>query len=293
MKILKLLIGLVLLLVLLGGAGLYFGDGIAKSLIEDSGSQTLGVATRVNGVSLGVLSGEFGIDGLSIANPAGFEAKDLLTVGGAGLDVAGRELLGDPLTVGRFEIRDVVLNLEQGASGSNFGTVIEHVKKQLGTGGDPAPDGGEGKRVRVKEVVIKNVTVNAKFLGAANLSGTIPDLRLENLGTGDNEALQIGELATGILQALIAATLQADLGLPKGLTDALGQGLGDLQGLGVAGLGSLEQGAKAALQKAGVQATKALEQGVQKLGEEGQKALEEAKKKLPGGLGGLLGGDKK
>ena len=78
MKILKLVLGAVVLLVLLAavavGLVLWRLDTIAKQAIEAGGTQATGVATTLDQANVSVLGGSFSMAGLTIANPPGFKS---------------------------------------------------------------------------------------------------------------------------------------------------------------------------------------------------------------------------
>lgn len=316
MKIVRILLAIVVLLAIAGFAVSAYAPGLAKTAIEDSGQQALGVETKVSDVALGLFSGEFGLSGLALANPNGFSTEaGVLDVGAIDLGLSPRQLLNDPVHVRKLHLKDVTFRLELGTSGSNVGSLVDHATAQ--SNGKPKASEGEGKRFIVDELVIEGLSLSAAVFGAANIDAKLPNIRLEKIGTENNTGVLLGELAAGVLDALLATSLQADVGLPANLLQDLQGNLQKLQDIGIEGLANIQkEGEKAlagvqgkiqnllqngaaglgeALQGAGGEAGNLLE-GIKKQGQEAtnkaaeelKKKQEELKKKLPGipGLGG-------
>src|SRR5947207_920319 len=89
-KKLLIVVGGLLVLVVVGVAIVFFSiDTIAKRAIERGATQALGVKTTVSSVSVGLLSGEFSLKKLEVANPdkGGFKANHFLTLGSGGVAV--------------------------------------------------------------------------------------------------------------------------------------------------------------------------------------------------------------
>ena len=69
----RVLLVLVLVVVIVAAGGLFYLDRVVGASIERGGSYALGVDTELRSVRLGLLSGEFSLSGLTVANPPGFE----------------------------------------------------------------------------------------------------------------------------------------------------------------------------------------------------------------------------
>ena len=76
-KLLK--IGLVIVaLLVIAAVIVYFSiDSIAKTAVEKGGTYAMGTPTTVDTVNVGLWSGQIGMNGLVIANPAGFKSRSL------------------------------------------------------------------------------------------------------------------------------------------------------------------------------------------------------------------------
>jgi hypothetical protein len=77
----KVLIGLVVIVVALGGVFYYLAsnlDGILKQVIETQGSSALGTDVRVDSVAVDLRGGTATINGFRVANPDGFSDADMM-----------------------------------------------------------------------------------------------------------------------------------------------------------------------------------------------------------------------
>lgn len=206
-----LLFALVALVLVLAGLSFAAG-GIAGRALERAGEEALGVETRVGSLRLGFLSGGLDLGGLEVANPAGYGPRDFLTLGRGELAVSLGSLLSDQVELPRVELEAIELNLEQRLDGSNYGALLEHLRRGAGSGGSG------GKRFVIRELVIRDVTASfALALPAGEASRaqvTVPELVLTDVGSGGRPLREVvGEVVAALLGAVLegAADLPAEL----------------------------------------------------------------------------------
>ena len=81
----KVVAGIVVVIILaVAGAGVYLMqniDGIVKDLVEQVGTETTGTEVRVADVSINLGEGSATLSGLTVANPPGFSAEPLFSLG--------------------------------------------------------------------------------------------------------------------------------------------------------------------------------------------------------------------
>ena len=264
---------------------LYF-DVIAHRLIVRGSTYALGVDTSLDSTSLGLLSGSFGLKGLEVANPAGFEEPLFLRVGDAELDLDLQTLRQPALRVPRFEIHDVEVDLDQQQGQANYAAILKNLARF--ESGDPEPTGAEasaepGKRFVIEQLVIRDVEAHVRvreggLLGKVDV--LVPEVLMRNLG-GDGKPLTAAELTSVIVKAVLASIVQVGAGLPGGLGKALGQGLGLLGDVSF----EVPEGEGSANAAAGALGTGAAAAGDAL--DSGRSAVRETSKKLKG-LGGRL-----
>jgi len=272
---------LVVVVVVAVGAAYFYINQLAKAGIERGGEYALGVKTSVGSVGIDLAGGEIGVGDLEIANPPGFEDPNFFHLGELTFHMPLANIQEDVVRVKLLALDGVDVNIERGKSGSNYGAILDNLKKfESGSDKAAAEESSGGKQFIVDELRITAVKANVRQElvpgQKAALAVEVPEILLNGVGT-ESGGVTMGEL-TGIITKAVLNAIARSGGLPSAL-------LGDLKG-SLKGLGSVNiqlpggPGAASAL-------------GQQYGGEAGKKVGEEIDKTLKG-LGGLLGGkDKK
>ena len=236
MKILlRIVLVLVLVLVALVGLGVATLDSTVARIIEEGGTYAMGVDTNVESTDVGVLSGEFSMTGLTVANPEGFTTPAFLGVRGAATAVDLGTVRSEKIVAPLLELDGVDLHLERRDGKTNYGVILENLAHLGGEGGggepsEPAPSEGPSQAFLVERIVLRDITATIDLLPVAGDASKVT-LGLEELEITDldTEGLAMAELFDLVIQTLLAATLQAGDGLlPADLLQDLG---GKLQGL--------------------------------------------------------------
>lgn len=283
----KLLVAAAVLVVLLIGAFVALAltvDSLAKTGIEKGGTFALGVPTHLASADVGIMSGEFGMKGLSIENPKGFSRPEFFGLGEGKVAVSLGSLRQDVVRVPKMEFTGIRVDLERTSSGSNYNTILENVKR-FENKDKPAAPKDEGKKFIIDEIVIRDVSVRADVIGipGASPAVTIPirEVRLKNVGTAEGGATP-AQIATVVVKAVLASAVEAGGGLiPADIAGELKGGLSQLQGLGEYGVEAIGQAGEV-LKGIGGAAGEAL----QDVG----KGVKDAAESVTGGLKNLLGG---
>jgi hypothetical protein len=247
MKILKRLVlaAVVLAVLLAGGVILLLSqvDRVAKVAIEQGGTFATGTQTTVNDVSIGLFSGKFGLSGLSIANPEGFKSPAFMSLGSGGVDLSLASLSGSTIEVPRFALDTLVVNLERRDGKTNYGSILDSLKRLQGQSGgatQPPASGGE-KRLIINDLELSNIVVMIDLAGGPQAVSdltrvTIPidRISLSNVGkTGGGVAgtgVTVSELSSIVISAVLSAATEKGGGLIP--ADLLGDLNGRLEGLG-------------------------------------------------------------
>jgi hypothetical protein len=285
-KPVKIVLGVITAVVLLIVVGLVVSlimiDSVAKNGIESGGTYAMGVNTSLTSASIGLTSGKFGLAGLTVDNPQGFEGK-FLKLGEGNVEVGLGSLMQDTVIVPRFALSDVELDLKRNATGANYNVILNNLKKLESTDKAKPAEDKPGKQFKIGEVLITNVVVHLDLIGGpsgvTNLNIPIHEIRLTNVGS-DGSGVNIAELSSILLQAIIAAAVE------KGGSLIPADVMGDLQG-------SLKQ--LSGLADVGVEAVGKVGEQVTNLGGDLGKSAGDALKGVQGaadslnkGLGGLL-----
>jgi len=248
----KLLIVLVALAVLAGVAFVFLlGSigGIVKGVVEKVGTEATKAPVTLENVDFSITEGRGELTNLVVGNPEGFKSEHALRLGTIRVVVDTSSIGSNPIIVKEVVVDGPEVIYEVGNSFStNIGTIQENVDafaKSLGAGGgdeapadeEPAADEGEGTKVVIQDLYIRNVKVSvaASALGGGSVGATIPEIHLEDIGKDEGGA-SAGEVAAEFLDALLDGVVGAvaDLNL-KGLEDA-GKGAIDAAGKTLKGL---------------------------------------------------------
>lgn len=126
----RLVVGGVLILVVGGVAIRVAAPYVIQSQAQSIGSKVLGVPVTVGDVSLGLIEGRATISNVTVAQPAGFSATPLLSIGRIEADVSTGALLGGAVHVENVEVADTKVQLERNAAGAvNWQVLVENMKK--------------------------------------------------------------------------------------------------------------------------------------------------------------------
>lgn len=240
---LKIAVVLVVLLVIAGVGIFLYIDSIAKAAIEGGGSYALGVPTSLTKADVKVFGGEFAMDGLTVANPEGYESDNFLTMNSGGVAVSLGSLMADTVELGHLTLSGIVMNLEKHEGQANYQTIIENLKRFETA--DKKTESGEGKKFVIKEVLIEDVTVHVDLLGGGELTKLevpIDEIRLTDVGSDSNKALMLTDLIDVIVKAIfMTAVNKGGSIIPADVTGELNSALASLQGLDELGIEAISQ----------------------------------------------------
>jgi len=294
--ILKIIVALIIVIILAVVALFLYIDQAAKAGIERGATYALGVETTLEKADVGVFSGEFALSGLNVANPAGFDTPHFLHLNDGGVAVDLPSLRQDTVELPTLQLTGLDMNLEKKQGKSNYDVILANLKR-LESGEKPKDESGEGKDFIVREILIRDVNVQVDLLPMggelSRVKVPIDEIRLTDVGTGDQGAIKFSELFDVLLKAIFAAIVQNGGDLPGEVLGELQNGLAGLQSLGDMGIGAATviegqvQELAGSLGKTAEELGKGLGEATGGLEDLGKQADEGLK-----GLGDLLGGDK-
>jgi len=252
-------------------------DSIAKAAIERGSTYALGVQTTLGSADIGILSGEFAMRGLEVANPEGFESDHFLQLGEGFLAVSLGSLREDTVEVPTLALTGIDINLEKRDGKANYKIITDNLKRfeseDPGDEGAQADAGEPGKRFVVHEIIIRDVNVKVD-IGLTRMEVPIEEVRMTGVGS---ESMTTAELANRVVKMILAAIVKNGGQLPADLVNELGGALAELGDIGNMTVTET------------VQAVGKVAEGLGKGGDDTDKAIGDAVK----GLGGLFGEKKK
>ncbi|MEM9380191.1 MAG: hypothetical protein AAGB93_09620 [Planctomycetota bacterium] len=293
----RLLVVLVLGVVLLGVAAALLVPPAASSAIDRGTRHAFGVGSSLGRVkaSIGPATTGLGFSEFALSSPDGFE-EPLLTIGGFGLGVGTRSILGGVKEVDELVLEDVVLTLEQRGTANNLVPILQHLRSrpsaQDTNGGsaeapseEPATAGDPGPRLRVGRIRVSGIAARLRLGGIVGIDDV--DERYEvpaferDLSEMTADGRTVSEIAGLILEDLQQRAIGSAEGhVPDPVLAALRSTLeGGLEG----GLGAAEDALRSELEG---QAEELQGEAASKVDE----AVDKAGKELQKGLDGLLKG---
>lgn len=250
----KLLIGVGLVLVLVVGGVWLFVNELLGTAIERGARYALGVDVRVGFVRLALLSADFRMNGFQVANPPGFDEPRFLRLARAQIDVDPGTLRQDVVVVRHFGLEDVDVALEREGQRTNYGAILDHLKRFESKKSDTpvSEQSGGGKRLIVEHLAIRDVLAHVEWTGVASdqsaVEVVIPEILLEGIGAKDGRGVSMAELTNIVTKAILGSIARYGGDLPGVMLGELRSGLGGLSrvpGVVVKGIGG------SAVEKAG------------------------------------------
>ncbi len=210
-------------LVIVGAIALYLLvgnlDKILKGAIEGAGSELLGVPVTVASVELDLKSGTGQISGITVANPAGYQAVNAFQMDMIRLGLDLGSLKKQPIVIKELNIQSPTVDLEVNEQGSsNMQTLIDNIKKNSAKTDEKAAEEqpsqeetGEKEPVKLSftRLAITGVTVNGVVPGQEPTQVVLPDIVRENVG--GSEGLTPAQVGGVIIGDIAAQSLQAVL----------------------------------------------------------------------------------
>ncbi len=237
----KVVIGVVVVLVLaVAGAGVFLLqnlDGIVKDLIEDIGTEVVGQKVSVADVKVNLAEGSASISGLSVANPPGFSAEPVFSLGNIKVAIDTGSITGPVYVINEISVSDVSVLAEQKGTSTNVQTLLDGMPQSEG-GEASASESAAGSDVllAINQVNFANGSMELRSDQFENQKVKLSRLNLRNLGTPENGLTpeEVGaevanQLVDQITDAVTDAIAQyAKKEAEKAVKAKLGEKLGDL-----------------------------------------------------------------
>ena len=247
----KVLIGVVVVLVVIGGAGVYVflnAGGIIKQIVEEVGSEATKTKVSLSEVDLSIQSGEAALKGFKMGNPSGFQTPKAMSFGVVSVKIDPASVTQDVILIKEVVIDkpDITYEFASGG-GSNFDAIQKNVNsyaKEMGAGGGGAAKKDSSESKGGKKVIIENlylrdgkIGVSADFLKGKSLNADLPTIHLKNIGKKSNGATaaevadqlmsEISKSATKVVSSLgVGKMMDAAKGALQGAEKMLKEGGG-------------------------------------------------------------------
>ena len=215
-KLVRILLALVLLLIVIGVAAIFFIGSIVKAGVEKVGPRVAKVPVKLDAATISIFGGSGELKGFVIGNPEGYKTPEAIKVGTMSLSIAPASVLAEKKHIRSIKVEGPEITYEtEGLKGSNLSKLLDNVRgSEEQDKKAPTKDEQTSKtKLQVDEFVISN----AKLHVSATAGGyklpvpqtlALPEIRLSNLGQGP-DGITPAELGTRVLSEIVDAAAKA------------------------------------------------------------------------------------
>lgn len=224
------IVGLLLLLVVGGGAYLYVnGTTLIQEAVVDYGPQMTGTPVGLDKVTLMPLTGKAGLSGVSIGTPKGFSAPYTFKASDISVKIQPKTLLDKVLVIDDLTIAAPSVVYEPKNKSSNIEQLQKNIEAYIGADPDATTPGPEKLIVRRLAILKPEVVVYAGGL-IGTQSVTAQDVIFTDIGVKENGVApeEVASIVMGSLQSQVIASIKSKAGkqlLDTALSEAMKQGL--------------------------------------------------------------------
>lgn len=176
--------------------------------MEKYGTQAIGTAVRVNKVTLHPAQGKGAIEGLTVANPKGYGAPHIISLGAISIRLDPRSLAADPAVIDDIRITSPLVVYEMN---EDRVANVDVLKKNLGAD-RPSKTAGrgkksakeEGKRLRIRRLVIESARADVRISALGGKPRTVTLSRIEMKDIGGTRGATPEQVAKQIVTAIVA-----------------------------------------------------------------------------------------
>jgi hypothetical protein len=213
---LSVVIVLVVIIVVVGLGVSLFLDSIVKKGMETVGPKITQVSIKVDAVNLSLLNGSASVKGFVIGNPQGYKTPQAISVGSTAVGVNPLSVFSDKIVVRSVRVEAPEITFEGGLGGNNLSKIMDNVNATAKNGGPAATNntaraGNEpGRKIEVDDFLITGAIVHVSLtgIGGREMTLTLPDIHLTNLGT-NRGGITATDLTRRVLGAITTATIKA------------------------------------------------------------------------------------
>jgi hypothetical protein len=177
---------IIVILIVLGISNL---GPLIKEAVNTYGPRLTKTEVHLSNVKVSLFSGEAKLNDFIVGNPKGFTAPQAMNVGSIYVQVDKKSLTGNTIIIDKIEVLRPVITYEKKSGTDNFQTILNNVKKAVGTGESTTTQTekqGPGKKLVIKDLIVKDgrvdLAVSIANLPAKAISAPLPEIHLKDLG---------------------------------------------------------------------------------------------------------------
>jgi uncharacterized protein involved in outer membrane biogenesis len=254
----KIIIGIVLAVVVLlvlvvVGCFVFLGAIVTKG-VNTAGPAITKTDVKLGSASVSVLSGSATLNDLFVGNPQGYKTDSAIKANKISVSLQPMSIFGDKIIVRSVNVKSPDIMVEGGITKNNLTAILDNTqgsadqaetKKNVPEKDKKAPEEKAARKLEVDDFVISGAKVhyNGTLTGGKTVTLPIPDIHLQNLGTGP-DGITAAELTKQVLNAVTAQVIPA---LTKSAGDIGKEATGllkDATGKGGSGVSNATKGLK-------------------------------------------------
>ncbi|MEJ2199845.1 MAG: hypothetical protein P8X63_02350 [Desulfuromonadaceae bacterium] len=212
-------------------------DRLVAAAIEKYGSEAVGTQVRVQSVSIGLREGRGTVTGLAVANPPGYSAEPVLTLGEITLDIDPGTLTSEVPVIDEIRIGQTSFRFELNAEGkANVNMLQDNLARATQRSRAPAPSSSEQEnraplKLRIKQLSIATGrgVMDLTAAGGRELQVEVPAITLHDIG--GKEGISPENLSNLLVNTLLGELQQtaARQGVEQVVRDKLGNRATELE----------------------------------------------------------------
>jgi uncharacterized protein involved in outer membrane biogenesis len=209
-KVVRILLGLVVLLIILVVAAMLFIGTIVKTGVEKVGPRVAKVSVTLDAAKLSIFNGSGELKGFVIGNPEGYKTPEAIKVGTVSISLVPRSVLQEKKHIRAIKVEGPEITYETDLKGSNLGKIRENVSgsakqdEQAGTKKEQTTK----TKLQVDDFVITGGKVHVAATMVGSYTVPLPEIHLAKLGEGP-DGITPAELSEKVLSAVLDATIKA------------------------------------------------------------------------------------
>jgi hypothetical protein len=201
----------VLLIVAFAAAAVFLND-IVKKGVETAGPMITKVDVKLDSAAISIFSGSANLKGLFVGNPPGYATDSAIKVGDMSVRLKLMSVLSGKIIVESINVKAPEITLEGGLKDNNLARIQNNVNAFSGgsPGGGSAANGAAKKKFQVNSLLVSGAILRVKspLLAGKMTSVPLPDIHLENMGTGP-DGVTPAELTGKVMNSLMKQVIPA------------------------------------------------------------------------------------
>jgi hypothetical protein len=257
--VVSVVIGLVVLLVALIAIGWIFLGSIVTKGVNTVGPTVTKTDVRLGGANVSIISGSASLNDLFVGNPEGYKTESAIKANKVSVSLKPMSIFGDKIIVRSVNVQAPDINVEGGITQNNLTKILDNTqgsasqaetKKNEPESQKKAPEEKAARKIEVDDFVISGAKVHytGTLSGGKTITLPIPDIHLQNLGTGP-DGITAADLTKQVMNAVVAQVIPA---LTKSAGEIGKEATGilkDMGGKGASGVTNVTQGLKGLFKK--------------------------------------------